>query len=103
MLDERRTKNNDPNYLGKKYGRHTVIGFREIPNGKFHAVGWDCKCDCGNVVYGRKPFMVRSGAVRSCGCLKKRTGYTQSWGKTPNTRAIKHKIIRNMGENAPKM
>lgn len=66
-----RLKNNDPKYLGMKFGRLTVIGFSKAKGGSKNAVGWDCRCDCGNIVYGRKPHMVRSGEVRSCGCLKK--------------------------------
>lgn len=75
MISEKRNRNDNPKFLGMKFGRLTVIGFREVENGKFHAVGWDCKCDCGNIVYGKKPYAVRSGKVRSCGCLKKEQDY----------------------------
>ena len=58
---------------GNKYGMLTVIrrdgtwfdkwGFSSCPT-------WLCKCDCGNEVsvLGRN---LKSGATRSCGCLKR--------------------------------
>lgn len=67
----RKTLNNDPSYIGKKYGRLTVIGFREVKTSSGHYVGWDCKCDCGNTIYGKRPSAIKSGELRSCGCLKK--------------------------------
>ena len=66
----RKTLNSDPKYIGKKYGRLTVIGFREIYSSSGHYIGWDCKCDCGNTVYGKRPNQIKSGETNSCGCLK---------------------------------
>ena len=53
---------------GKRYGKLTVIGQAVSEGG--HA-RWICKCDCGNttVVIGAN---LRSGNVRSCGCLRGR-------------------------------
>ena len=62
--------NNNPEWLGKKFGRLTIIGFRWEKAGKYHAWTWDCKCDCGNMVYGVRPRSVKSGQTASCGCLK---------------------------------
>jgi hypothetical protein len=48
------------------YARLTVIGFHEVADGRaFFA----CRCECGKVVsvVGAR---VRSGCVKSCGCLK---------------------------------
>ena len=63
--------NNNPEWIGKKFGRLTVVGFRKVKNGENHAWAWDCKCDCGNIVYGIRPRNVKSGQTASCGCLKK--------------------------------
>lgn len=70
-MNYNRAKNNNPNYLGQKFGRLTVVAFgeRKTNNGA-SCVTWDCKCDCGNMAYGKLPKNVKSGEVRSCGCLK---------------------------------
>lgn len=65
-----REKNNDPKWLGQKFGRLTVVGFRKIPNDNYSAWGWDCKCNCGNMLYGARPRSLRHGTTASCGCLK---------------------------------
>lgn len=56
---------------GNRYGRLTVL-YRDDskPKGRGHAVYWICKCDCGNIksVSGSN---LRSGQVKSCGCLAK--------------------------------
>lgn len=64
--------NNDASWIGKRFGRLTVVGFRRIDTGggKQYAWGWDCRCDCGKVVYGLRPRAVKNGGTRSCGCLK---------------------------------
>lgn len=64
-------KNNNPEYIGQKYGRLTVVGFRWVEIGDVHAWHWDCTCDCGGKVIGARPRSVRNGTTRSCGCLKK--------------------------------
>ena len=66
----RKTRNDDPSYIGQRFGRLTVIGFREVTASWGHGVGWDLQCDCGNVIYGRRPSMVKSGDITSCGCAK---------------------------------
>lgn len=71
-MNYNRAKNNDPAFLGKKFGRLTVVGFgeRKLSNGA-NCITWDCKCDCGNMAYGKLPKYVKSGEVMSCGCLKR--------------------------------
>ena len=62
-----RTSNKAPEWVGKKYGRITVVGFEKSTsvNGSWM---WKVECDCGNVkvVYPRD---VKLGKVKSCGCL----------------------------------
>lgn len=52
---------------GQKFGRLTVVardGYKD------HHCAWKCLCECGNIktVSGKQ---LRSGAIRSCGCLRK--------------------------------
>lgn len=50
---------------GQKFGRLTVIGRAEKRHSRIY---WACRCECGNT----KEFLafnVRSGHVKSCGCL----------------------------------
>ena len=51
---------------GNRYGKLTVVCRAEnAPKGISR---WECKCDCGKVVIVRGNNL-RSGAVKSCGCL----------------------------------
>ena len=53
---------------GNRYGKLTVVCRAEnAPKGISR---WECKCDCGKVVIVRGNNL-RSGAVKSCGCLIK--------------------------------
>ena len=64
------SENKKQYYIGKKFGRLTVIERIENyidENGSPHSM-WKCKCECGNVVSVRGTFL-KSGSVRSCGCL----------------------------------
>lgn len=65
----RKRKNDDPKFLGQRYGRLTVIGFTEstVREG---SVAWVCRCDCGNNITVNKPGNVKCGQTKSCGCLK---------------------------------
>ena len=59
---------NKPNLRGQKFDRLTVLedsGQRY----KDGAVRWWCKCDCG-VICLKSTGQLRSGQVRSCGCLQ---------------------------------
>ena len=54
---------------GKRFGRLTVIGRTEAPEGKGNGNSWWlCKCDCGNttIVTG---IHLKDGKTQSCGCL----------------------------------
>lgn len=53
---------------GNKYGKLTVIGRQ--PNAPCGVTVWECKCDCGNTKNVRGNNL-KSGAVKSCGCLLK--------------------------------
>lgn len=53
-------------YLGKKFGRLTVIG----PGGRNaqQMELWRCRCDCGKEVSTSK-YTLRAGRTLSCGCI----------------------------------
>ena len=51
---------------GQKFNMLTVI--RRVPS---KHTRWECLCDCGNTTYVSDANLVR-GAVKSCGCLKKK-------------------------------
>lgn len=53
---------------GQKFGMLTVIGIAPDSKGKTY---WICQCDCGNVKAVRSDSL-QTGAIKSCGCLKKR-------------------------------
>ena len=52
---------------GQRFGRLTVIGVDDRNTRKTY---FYCQCDCGKVKSVRSDGLI-SGAVRSCGCLKK--------------------------------
>lgn len=65
-------ENKELDFIGAKFGRLTVtkrIENQIDKNGKPHST-WECKCECGNVVAVRGTYL-KSGAVKSCGCLNK--------------------------------
>lgn len=64
--------------VGKRFGRLFVIG--EGPVRKNRNVCWVCKCDCGKtkIIAGHS---LKSGATKSCGCLKKETLKTVNIGR----------------------
>ena len=55
---------------GKRFGRLLVLEYA----GKNR---WKCLCDCGNVVYPIGSNL-RSGDIRSCGCLRKEVSMARS-------------------------
>lgn len=60
------------NYIGKKYGRLTVISKSEDKKSKSGKTTYHmylCKCDCGNMVEAMIGHLI-SGHTKSCGCLK---------------------------------
>lgn len=55
----------DDSYIGKRYGRLTVIEVKEKCVRKFK-----CQCDCGSVISAR-PVDLEKGSIKSCGCLQR--------------------------------
>jgi len=55
------------NLIGKKFGRLSVVGIDDRNTRKTY---YYCVCDCGNMKSVRSDGLT-SGAVQSCGCLKK--------------------------------
>lgn len=53
---------------GQKYNRLTLIRFER--KNKYHHSFWLCKCDCGTEKIVNVS-QVKSGAIKSCGCLNK--------------------------------
>ena len=51
---------------GDVYSRLTIM---ESVRGEYNQVRFVCKCSCGNILQV-DPWMLRSGGVKSCGCLK---------------------------------
>lgn len=62
---------------GKKYNMLTVI--KRLESTKEGVTRWLCKCDCGNTTIVRG-CNLKSGAVKSCGCLSKITKPTLTHG-----------------------
>lgn len=60
-------KNVKNDLTGQRFGRLTVIGVDDRNTRKTY---YYCKCDCGNVKSIRSDSLI-SGAIRSCGCIKK--------------------------------
>lgn len=57
----------DNSFIGKRFGRLTVIDFSHT--NKHRNSCWLCECDCGNrVVISRNNL--QQGNTKSCGCLK---------------------------------
>ncbi len=59
--------NNSKEWLGKRFGRLTVVDFAHA-SPPYRGWLWVCKCDCGNT----KTLLVgdvKKGRTRSCGCL----------------------------------
>lgn len=63
-----KNKNKIHDLTGQKFGLLTVIGLKDTETRKTY---WVCQCDCGNVKEVRSDSLL-CGAIKSCGCLKKR-------------------------------
>lgn len=59
--------NNSNEWLGKRFGRLTIIDFVHAKP-PYRGWLWVCRCDCGNTKT-LNAGDVKSGKVRSCGCL----------------------------------
>lgn len=53
---------------GMRFGRLTVLGYVEKTPRRMSI--WRVRCDCG-VEFNTYGYALRSGATRSCGCLRK--------------------------------
>ena len=74
---EIKTKDKNPIPEGTRFGKLVVTGKTktlERPSGKY--LGYECVCDCGNVVYIPKQSLVQ-GCTTSCGCLAKEDTHYQ--------------------------
>ena len=87
------------NLLGKTFGRLTAI--KQYPEKRKGYIQWVCKCECGNTVIVRSDLL-KSGAVRSCGCLSKEihSKRCRELGKSRATHGLSktrlYKIYSNM-------
>lgn len=66
--------NNSTSIANTRFGRLTAmsqVGWHPLPTGKRMPV-WRCKCDCGNELDVRKPYLT-SGDTKSCGCFRRET------------------------------
>ena len=55
---------------GQVFGKLTVVKLSGLVD-KNRGRLWECKCDCGNVIYTSTTFLTH-GKRKSCGCMKKR-------------------------------
>lgn len=59
---------NKQDYIGKKYGRLTAVGFVKYDKNRHQL--WKFECECGNI----KNLLlteVKRGIIKSCGCISK--------------------------------
>lgn len=91
-------KNRAIDEVGNKYGRLTVI---ERTGTKYDSsyAAWLCKCECGEttIVTGSH---LRTGSVRSCGCLHRET--SSRLNSLPYGEASFNKLCYYMKRNAEK-
>lgn len=72
---------------GKRFGKLVAIKpteQRAINN----TVLWECKCDCGNIVYIPSSQLTKKDYDKSCGCLKYRDLTNQCFGQLTALRPI---------------
>lgn len=55
------------NLTGQKFGMLEVI--KEAGRSREGLIIWECKCDCGEIVYKKSTDLIR-GRCKSCGCLR---------------------------------
>lgn len=76
-------------YIGKKYGRWTVLAFSHVASGRRQM--YLCRCDCGTI----KPVSIvaiKQGHTISCGCLQKEK--TRTHGGTYDINHKKQRLYR---------
>ena len=64
--------------IGDKYGRLTIIGYKKGTNGR---TVFECKCDCGNIIYSLFSDLKNNRRV-SCGCYNKEKEMKHNQTKT---------------------
>lgn len=74
-------KYNNPGFIGKKFGKLTVLGIQHTLHGKYKYWLWHCACDCGNECFLRGAY-VYSGHTSSCGCARKENKTNLQHGET---------------------
>jgi hypothetical protein len=79
---------NRTNLIGQKFNRLTPFNRYYINNGAYY----DCKCDCGNVVYRIFGRNLTTSEVKSCGCLKKEASKKNPGGINSTTLARNPKL-----------
>ena len=81
-------------YIGKRFGKLTVLGNAKTAG----RIRWKCRCDCGNDTVIRA-CNIKSGNTKSCGCLKSQSGENNpSWngGKTRNQGYV---LVKSIGHH----
>ena len=74
---------NHKDMIGKRFGRLVVVQYAGVSkNGK---ATWNCKCDCGITTGPIVGGNLRTGATKSCGCLR----------ITRNTEHAKHNHLKH--------
>lgn len=82
---------------GQRYGKLTVKEFAgHLPDGKRKARAWLCECDCGNQAI-KRAHDLRSGHVKSCGCIKSDDLTGQRFGRLTAVKVVgRHKSRQNL-------
>ena len=97
---DRAKEYNSIDEVGNKYGRLYVDSYSHTEK---HMLYWNCTCDCGNEIITAGSYL-RSGDVKSCGCLQKEMASKANSGKILSDETRK-KISENhadfSGENSP--
>lgn len=85
------------NLTGQRFGLLTVIE-RNYEFAKM-AAEWLCKCDCGGTYIARGQRL-RSGEIRSCGCLILKHGHSSHDNRSPTYRSWHMMLQRCTNPNA---
>ena len=56
------------NLIGMKFGNLLVVG--SVGADQWRKTQWKCVCDCGNETIVAGGHRLRTGDVKSCGCLR---------------------------------
>ena len=84
-------QNHSLDLSGQRFGR--LVAMRATDQRKNHKVVWECKCDCGNMVYIQSSLL-KNGHTISCGCLHDLTG--QRFGRLMALRATDQRKRSNV-------